>query len=321
MTTDKKDEPQGEGNSAKKGAVALNTLNDAATLVATYAARLLNDKRSQQFYAQLSLMAKQEPKIAMCTPDSVLTAMMACVHLDLMPNTPEQHAFVIPYKNNRLGIMQLQFQIGYKGMLVLAERSGQVRKIEAELVFDGDRFTYALGLARKLNHRPSMDVDRTDYTKVKAAYAVITLRNGEQVFDVMGRKELDKIQATAKASADDAPWKKWPEAMAKKTVVKRALKLVPSSSDDNRLDYAAAIDSWAQVGKLKVGEQGQLEQGEIASNKADNAEVKSKAAEILANLDKNETVEGNDPHSNENNSTEEGKTDATQNNKPTDSNS
>jgi recombination protein RecT len=293
-------ENNNNGEGSKKGAAALATLNDAATLVATYAARLLNDKRSQQFYAQISLMAKQEPKIAMCTPESVLSSMMACVHLDLMPNTPEQHAFVIPYKNNRLGIMQLQFQIGYKGMLVLAERSGQVRKIEAELVFEGDRFTYALGLARKLNHRPSMDVDRTDYKLVKAAYAVITLRNGEQVFDVMGRKELDKIQATAKASADDAPWKKWPEAMAKKTIVKRALKLVPSSSEDNRLEYAASIDSWAQVGKLKVDEEGRLLQAanEAASNKADAADVKQKAKDILANLDKNETTESDNPHKN-----------------------
>jgi len=288
----------GDQNSAKKGAAALATLNDAATLIANYAARLLNDKRAQQFYAQLSLMAKQEPKIAMCTPDSILSSMMACVHLDLMPNTPEQHAFVIPYKNKRLGIMQLQFQIGYKGMLVLAERSGQVRKIEAELVFEGDKFTYALGLGRKLNHRPSMDVDRTDYKLVKAAYAVITLRNGEQVFDVMGRKELDKIQNTAKASADDAPWKKWPEAMAKKTVVKRALKLVPSSSEDNRLEYAASIDSWAQVGKLKVDEEGRLLQAanEATSNKANEADVKAKAKDILANLDKNKTVEADDPH-------------------------
>lgn len=287
----------GQSNDAAKGARALATLNDAATLVATYAARLLNDRRAQQFYAQISLMVKQEPKIAMCTPESVLTSMMACVHLDLMPNTPEQHAFVIPYKNKRLGIMQLQFQIGYKGMLVLAERSGQVRKIEAELVFDADKFTYRLGLDRKLDHRPSMDADRTDYTKVKGAYAVITLSNGEQVFDVMGRKELDKIQLTAKASADDAPWKKWPEAMAKKTIVKRALKLVPSSTEDNRLEYAAAIDSWAQVGKLKLGEGGALEQGkEAETNKADEADVRAKAKDILKNLDKNETTEGDDPH-------------------------
>lgn len=287
------------------GDKALTPLQEAASLVATYAARLLNDKRAQQFYAQVSLMAKQDAKIATCTKDSILSAMMACVHLDLMPNTPQQHAFVIPYNNRQKGTVELQFQLGYKGLLALAERSGQVKKIEAELVFEGDRFTYALGLDRKLNHRPSMDVDRTDYTKVKAAYATITLSNGEVVFDVMGRKELDKIQTSAKAQATDAPWKKWPEAMAKKTVVKRALKLVPSSTEDSRLEYAAVYDSWAEAGKLKAGEGGKLEQGQ-AKAAADEEATKQKAKDILNNLDKNETTEGNDPHKTENQNNEEG---------------
>lgn len=290
---DKPNVPQ--ENSAAKGAVALNTLNDAASLVANYAARLLNDKRAQQFYAQLSLMAKENKKIAMCTPSSVLTAMMACVHLDLMPNTPQQHAFVIPYNNKQKGTMELQFQLGYKGLLVLAERSGQVLKIEAQLVFKGDKFSYALGLKPRLTHTPSMTVDRTQYENVIAAYAVIKLRNNEVVFDVMGRPELDKIQDVSKASATDTPWKKWPESMAKKTIVKRALKLIPSSTADSRLEYAAIYDSWAEAGKLRAGIDGKLLQAQ--TDKTQNeAEIKAKAKDILNNLDQNETTEGDDPH-------------------------
>lgn len=274
---------------------ALSPLQETAGLVARYAANLIDDKRAQQFHAQLSLMAKQDPKIATCTNDSILTAMMACVHLDLMPNTPQQHAFVIPYNNKNKGVVELQFQLGYKGLKVLAERSGQVKKIEAELVFEGDKFSYQLGLNRKLTHRPSMDVNRTDYKLVKAAYTVILLSNGEQVFDVMTRPELNKIQDTAKASATDAPWKKWPEAMAKKTVLKRALKLVPSSAEDNRLEYAAIYDSWAEAGKLRVGEKGKLEQGSKDQGKSEE-QVKNDAKQILNNLDSNKTVEGPDPH-------------------------
>lgn len=294
-----------ENNNAQQSAgtgsgdKALTPLQEAASLVATYAARLLNDKRAQQFYAQVSLMAKQDSKIATCTKDSILSAMMACVHLDLMPNTPQQHAFVIPYNNKRNGTVELQFQLGYKGLLVLAERSGQVKKIEAELVFEGDRFTYALGLDRKLNHRPSMDVDRTDYKLVKAAYATITLSNGEVVFDVMGRKELDKIQESAKAQATDAPWKKWPEAMAKKTVVKRALKLIPSSTEDSRLEYAALYDSWAEAGKLQA--KGTALEQAGSSQTGNNELIAQQAKDILSNINSNETQEGADPHKTDNN--------------------
>lgn len=285
-----------DNGTGQGSAVVLATLNDAAQLVAKYAARLISDERAQQFYSQLSLMAKQEPKIAMCTPQSVLTAMMACVHLDLMPNTPEQHAFVIPYNNKGRGVMELQFQPGYKGLLVLAQRSGQVRKIEAQLVFKGDKFNYDLGIKPKLTHKPSLEVDRTKYELVTAAYVVITLSNGEVVFDVMGRPELDKVQNTSKASSTDTPWKKWPEAMAKKTIVKRGLKLIPSDTKDNRLEYAAIYDSWAEAGKLGVNAStGKLEQV-AAAEAAKEADVQAKAKSILDNLGNGETIEGDDPH-------------------------
>ena len=287
---------QDNNNTGQTSAVALNTLNDAARLVAKYAARLLSDERSEQFYAQLSLMAKENPKIAMCTPSSVLTAMMACVHLDLMPNTPQQYAFVIPYNNKQKGVMELQFQLGYKGLLVLAHRSGQIKKIEAQLVFEGDKFKYNLGIKPRLTHTPDTMVDRTMYENVIAAYAVIWLANGETVFDVMGRPELDKIQGISKASSTDTPWKKWPEAMAKKTIVKRALKLVPSDTKDNRLEYAAVYDSWAEAGKLNVSDQGKLIAAE--DEVAKQADIQAKTDDILNNLNSNTTVEGDDPHDN-----------------------
>ncbi|MCC5747462.1 recombinase RecT, partial [Klebsiella pneumoniae] len=119
---------------------ALSPLAGSANLVQTYAKRILNDERAVQFHTQISIMAKKDPKIANLNPDSLVTAMLACIHLDLMPNTPEQLAHVIPYGN------QAQFQIGYKGLLRLAYRSGQIRRVNAEVVYEGDDFSYELGL-------------------------------------------------------------------------------------------------------------------------------------------------------------------------------
>lgn len=228
---------------------AANTKLDMTTaqkMVLKYSSSLVNDKRAQQFFAQFMLLQRNNPKLASVDPQSLLTAVMACVHLDLMPNTPEQYAFIIPYGN------QAQFQVGYKGLVELAFRDGGISSIAAELVFDGDDFDVMLGTERGLRHRPNYEIDRTDYSKVTHAYATAILKDGSSVFEVLTRKELDKVRATSKATTGDTPWAKWPESMAKKTAVKRLTKLLPGSTEDNRLKIAAEIDSLAEVGRLNI---------------------------------------------------------------------
>lgn len=225
---------------------ALATLEDGARLVENYAKRITSSERAQQFSTQISIMAQREPRIKAASPQSVVEAMMACVSVDLMPNTPEQLAYIIPYGE------RVQFQLGYKGLIALMYRSGQVQSVNAELVFEGDEFDVTLGSDRGLKHKPNFDVDRTDYKLVTHAYATVKLTNGEIIFDVMTRKELDKVKDFAKAKSTDAPWATWPEAMAKKTVVKRITKLLPASNTDDRLQYAVTIDSWAQAGRMKL---------------------------------------------------------------------
>ena len=240
-------------------AVAVSPRQEVANLVRSYATRLTNDHRAQQFYAQLSLMSKNNPRLAEASADSLLSAVMACVHLDLMPNTPEQYAFVIPYGK------VAQFQLGYRGMIELAYRGGVVKSINAELVFPEDDFKVELGTDRTLIHSPSFEVeDRTDYSKAIAVYATARLNNGEVVFEVLTKKDLDKVQKTVKATTGDTPWSKWPESMAKKTAIKRLLKYLPSSTTDNRLAMGAAWDSMSEGGKkLKVTADGDVTEGDL----------------------------------------------------------
>lgn len=286
------DAPATQGSDTK----ALTPLQQTAGLVAKYAGKLINDERAQQFYARVLLLARQEPKIAMCTQDSLLAAMMACVHLDLMPNTPEQLAFIIPYKNKKLNIMQAQFQLGYKGMIQLAYKSAGIASINAELVFPQDKFEVDYGM-RTINHKPDLTIDRTDYSKAVACYAVALPANGSTpIFDVMSRSEIDKVRKVVKAESNDAPWATWEEAMVKKTVVKRLTKMLPQSSKDNRLQFAAAFDSWAEVGKLSVNAQGEVVENEPAAPAVDAAKIAADVAAAKAAVHTTETTEGDDPH-------------------------
>ena len=65
------------------------------------------------------------PKLAECSPKSFLGAMMTAAQLGVEPNTPLGQAYLIPFRNK--GVLECQFQLGYKGLIDLAYRSGMER--------------------------------------------------------------------------------------------------------------------------------------------------------------------------------------------------
>lgn len=261
--------PTDVNDSAKKAIAVREKKNEEARtslsgIVKRRAVELWGEERGQQFASALISASDRNSKIKQCTPESILSAAMACVAIDLVPETPEQYAYLIPYGN------KIQFQIGYKGLIELAYRSDQIASINAELVFadetvdangeiiPADEFTFTLGTDRGIYHVPNMNRDRTNIKDVTHVYATATLKDGDPsrgvkpttVFDVMSLSEIRKIRESAKAKSTDSPWNMWWEAMAKKTVVKRLLTYLPKSSKDNRLTRAVAYDSWAEAGKL-----------------------------------------------------------------------
>lgn len=167
------------------------------------------------------------PKLAECTPASFLGAMMTSAQLGLEVNTPLGQAYVLPYNNK--GALEAQFQLGYKGLIDLAYRSGEVEVIQAHVVYENDEFTCEYGLNPKLTHKPAAS-DRGEPVKV---YAVFKTKSGGYGFEVMSMNDVKKHAAKySKAYGSNySPWKTNFEEMAKKTVLKRVLKYAPLKSD------------------------------------------------------------------------------------------
>ena len=168
------------------------------------------------------------PKLAACTPKSFLAAMMSAAQLGLEPNTPLGQAYLIPYKNK--GIDEVQFQIGYKGIIDLAYRSGEVELVQAHIVYANDEFICEYGLEPKLVHKPA-DSDRGEAVKV---YAMFKTKSGGYGFEVMSMDDVKRHAekySQAYKSGYTSPWKTNFEEMAKKTVLKKVLKYAPLKSD------------------------------------------------------------------------------------------
>lgn len=163
------------------------------------------------------------PKLAECTPKSFMGSLMNAAQLGLEPNTPLGQAYLIPFKNK--GILEVQFQIGYKGLIDLAYRSGEFANIYAKEVYKNDEFEYEFGLEPKLIHKPAT----TDRGEVITYYAVFKLTNGGFGFDVMSKEDITFHAKKYSQSFNSkySPWTNNFDEMAKKTVLKKVLKYAP----------------------------------------------------------------------------------------------
>lgn len=167
------------------------------------------------------------PKLAECSPQSFLAAMMTAAQLGVEPNTALGQAYLLPYRNH--GKMECQFQLGYKGLIDLAYRSGEVSVILAHTVYENDVFEYELGMDPKLRHVPA----KADRGEAVAYYAMFKTKDGGYGFEVMSVDDVQRhAQRYSKSyGSGSSPWRSNFDEMAKKTVLKRALKYAPLKSD------------------------------------------------------------------------------------------
>lgn len=233
----------------KKQLALTNTLTD---IVAKGSRYLKNRDEVLKFTGIFTTEASKNKDMVDCTPESVATALMSCIYFNLIPNTPQGYSYLIPFKNKYNNTTELQFQLGYKGIIELARRSGKIESLNAELVFQEDTFKVEYGTGRSLVHIPDLTIDRLDTEKYLMVYAIARTTDGSTSFEVLNKQEIDKIIDFIKNKNRgmlSKAWQDWGDRMIKKTAIKKLLKYMPQSSED--VNLAIAIDS-AQEANNKV---------------------------------------------------------------------
>lgn len=194
---------------------------------------------SERMY-QIALSAiNTTPKLAECSPATILSCVMKCSALGLEPSAVDGlgRAYILPYRSKQG--MQAQLILGYKGMIALARRSGQIKDISARAVYEGDEFEYSFGLDERLHHRPAAR-EHEQGEKPTHVYMVAHFKDGGHYMDVMTAQEVEAIRKRSKA-ANNGPWVTDYEAMAKKTVIRRAFPYLPVSVE--AMNAAASDDT------------------------------------------------------------------------------
>lgn len=177
---------------------------------------------------------RQNPKLQQCDPTTFIASIMQAAQLGLEPGVLGQ-CYLIPYGN------ECQFMPGYRGLIDLARRSGNIVSIVARVVYENDLFNYEYGLQEKLEHKPALD----NKGKIIAFYAVAILKDGGHQFEIMSKNEVDKIRDTYSKAKNKGPWVDNYEEMAKKTLIRRLFKWLPSSPE---MQKAAMLDELQEAG-------------------------------------------------------------------------
>lgn len=175
---------------------------------------------------------KTNPKLLECSIESLLGACLQSAQLGLDPSLG--NCYFIPYKN------VVSFQIGYKGLIDLVCRSGNVLSIVAQEVRKGDYFHYEFGRNETLKHVPAPEHERGE---IEYFYSYAQLKNGGFAFQVMHISEVEKIRnehsISYKYDKNNSIWGKHFVAMGMKTVIKKLIKYLPISTE---VQHAIAND-------------------------------------------------------------------------------
>lgn len=200
---------------------------------------------------QLAVSAyNQTPKLAECSNISMLSCVMKCASLGLEPSAVDGlgRAYILPYWNSKSRHMDAQVIIGYKGMIELARRSGQIKSIHAQAVYEGDDYEHWEDETGQHIRFSAADVEHVP-DKLTDVYMTAHLKDGGFVFETMTKREVDAVRDRSK-SPKSGPWVTDYEAMALKTVIRRSFRYLPVSTeaqaaavaDETTPDYSSVLN-------------------------------------------------------------------------------
>jgi recombination protein RecT len=179
-----------------------------------------------EYFVRVALTFAKNPKsqIHGCDVKSVLAGLMEAASLGLTVDGVRGQAYLVPRKSGNSKIAT--FQIGWKGLVTLAGRSGIT--VAASAVREGDFLEYQKGSHPRIDHKPSLDGD-DDEDLITSFYAVATFPDGRPpAFDIKSRAWMEKFRDQfAARKADNAPWWVHFEAMGRKTMIRRVLGDLP----------------------------------------------------------------------------------------------
>lgn len=183
---------------------------------------------AERFQALMMNSIRQTPELLNCLPQSLFGALINSVKLGLNPDGLLGEAYLLPFGR------EVKLIVGYKGLIALAYRSGEVASFDAQVVYEGDDFDYELGFSANIKHKPSNSPQRTE-NQISHVYAWCERTNGARNVVVMTWDEIESHRRRFSKGGErsHSPWQTRPVQMAKKTALRSLINsgVIPLSAD------------------------------------------------------------------------------------------
>lgn len=199
---------------------------------------------TEQKFAQEVNFAMQamlnNPYLVTCAksdPDHLVEAIKNVGLTGLSLNPELRLGYLVPFKG------KIKFMSSYMGKIDILIRTGVVKSIQAELVYEKDQFVYRKGVNATLEHTP--DVFAKDRGELKGGYYIAVLANGQIQYDVMPVDRIEEIKSRSESvkNGKGSPWSTDYTEMAKKTIINWAFKSLPKTGISEDMIKAIEADN------------------------------------------------------------------------------
>lgn len=202
----------------------MEAMRTTLTRMQTEFAMALPPQISAEKFVRITVTAIQmNPTLISADRRSLLGACMKAAQDGLLLDGREAALVIFNSKDGA----KVQYMPMIGGLLKKLRNSGELASISANIVREKDKFDYCLGDDEKIKHKPALVGDRGE---VIAVYAIAKTKDGSIYREVMSVDEVERVRASSRARGA-GPWTDWWDEMAKKTVIRRICKRLPSSAD------------------------------------------------------------------------------------------
>ena len=203
---------------------------------------IVGGKNGQRFIASIVSAVQATPALKECDNASIVSSALLGESLKLSPSPQLGHYYMVPFNDSKRGCKVAQFQLGYKGYIQLAIRSGQYKKINVVAIKEGELVRFD-PLNEEIEVNLIEDEEERENAKTIGYYAMFEYTNGFRKAIYWSKAKMEahalKYSKGYKAKKGYTFWEKDFDAMAFKTMLRQLI----SKWGIMSIDMQTAIDS------------------------------------------------------------------------------
>ena len=199
-------------------------------------------KRAAGFITAITSAVATNPNLMDCDPGTILSAGLLGETLNLSPSPQLGQYYLVPFNDRKSGRKVAQFQLGYKGYIQLAIRSGQYKKLNALAIKEGELISYD-PLNEELEVQLIQDETARAEAKTIGYYAMFEYLNGFRKAIYWSREKMEahalQYSQGYQAHKGYTFWEKDFDSMAIKTMLRQLISKWGIMSIDFQKAYEA----------------------------------------------------------------------------------